>query len=221
MVDYPNAFLYRRRLIIHYPTRKSKTCNTERDRGWEQIPSLMDKQTTDMRAFDVLTEKPEEFTIETLDGSSITLHLYPLQLSRLAMITKRLLALDAVFGGNDPEDSVKWMWKVCAEKPREVAEIIAIASLRTKSEADSYLRERTELIYDSPSMTPNAYAALLSTIVFQSYCQDFMNAIRLVKTLRVMISPTTTAERIAGMADEVSGGKSMPSQVDTIGRSTT
>lgn len=64
------------------------------------------------------------------------------------------------------------------EKSKEVAEIIAIATLRTQQEIEDMLKERTKLIYWSPTMDTTALTNILSTIVFQSYYADFMNAIR-------------------------------------------
>lgn len=154
---------------------------------------------TEQRALDTLTEKIESFEIEGNDKEQITLYLYPLQLGRLAMISRRLIDLDLIFDDEQMEGAVKRMWTICSEKSKEVAEIIAIATLRTQQEIEDMLKERTKLIYWSPTMD------ILSTIVFQSYYADFMNAIRLVRTLRVMISPTTTAERIATTEGAVSG----------------
>lgn len=166
---------------------------------------------TEQRAFDTLTGKIESFEIEGRDKETVTLHLHPLQLGRLAMISRRLIDLDLILNDEQIEDAVKRMWSVCAEKSREVAEIIAICTLRTKQEIDEQFTDRTELICWSPTMTTTALANVLSAIVFQSYYADFMNAIRSVRTLRVMISPTTTAERIATMGDKASGEKSMHS----------
>lgn len=164
------------------------------------------KKKQDKRAYRTLTEKAESFTIKSLDGEDITLYLYPLQLGRLAMISERLIDLDMAMSG-DADNEVQKMWKVCAEKPREVAEIMAIATLRTKQEIDEQLEERTELILNSPSMTPTAISNVFMAIVFQSYYADFMNAIRSVKTLQVMITPMTGMERIASTEDEASGGR--------------
>ena len=149
---------------------------------------------TEQRALDTLTEKIESFEIEGNDKEQITLYLYPLQLGRLAMISRRLIDLDLIFDDEQMEGAVKRMWTICSEKSKEVAEIIAIATLRTQQEIEDMLKERTKLIYWSPTMDTTALTNILSTIVFQSYYADFMNAIRLVRTLRVMISPTTTAE---------------------------
>ena len=160
---------------------------------------------TEQRALDTLTEKIESFEIEGNDKEQITLYLYPLQLGRLAMISRRLIDLDLIFDDEQMEGAVKRMWTICSEKSKEVAEIIAIATLRTQQEIEDMLKERTKLIYWSPTMDTTALTNILSTIVFQSYYADFMNAIRLVRTLRVMISPTTTAERIATTEGAVSG----------------
>lgn len=176
------------------------------------------QESAELRALDTLTEKNESFEIKGKDGETVTLYLYPLQLGRLAMISSRLISLDLVFADEHIEDAVKRMWTVCAEKSREVAEIIAIATLRTKQELDEQLTERTELIYWSPTMETTALANILSAIVCQSYHADFMNAIRWARTLRVMISPKTTAERIAIMGDVVSGDDSTQSQTVTTGR---
>jgi hypothetical protein len=165
------------------------------------------KALTEQRALDTLSEKNESFGIEGRDGKTMTLRLYPLQLGRLAMISRRLLDLDVIFDDGQIEDAVKRMWTICAEKPREVAEIIAIATLRTKQELDEQIKERTELILWSPTMDATALANVLSVIVFQSYYVDFMNAIRWARTLRVMISQTTAAERIANTGDAASGDK--------------
>lgn len=164
------------------------------------------KKKQDKRAYKTLTEKAESLTIQSLDGEDITLHLYPLQLGRLAMISERLIDLDIAMSG-DADNEVQKMWKVCAERPREVAEIMAIATLRTKQEIDEQLEERTELILNSPSMTPTAISNVFMAIVFQSYYADFMSAIRSVKTLQVMITPMTGMERIASTEDEASGGR--------------
>ena len=165
------------------------------------------KALTEQRALDTLSEKNESFEVEGRDGKTMTLRLYPLQLGRLAMISRRLLDLDVIFDDGQIEDAVKRMWTICAEKPREVAEIIAIATLRTKQELDEQIKERTELILWSPTMDATALANVLSVIVFQSYYVDFMNALRWARTLRVMISQTTAAERIANTGDAASGDK--------------
>lgn len=142
---------------------------------------------TDKRALDALSEAFEIFTIEGLDGEPVELRLYPLQLGRLALISRRLLDLDVAVS-DDPEQEVKRMWQLCSEKPRLVAEIIAIATLRNKAEIDEHFEERTQLILDSPTMVPRALSNVLMTIVFQSFHTDFMKAIRLVKTLQVSIA---------------------------------
>lgn len=150
----------------------------------------------DNRAFNILTEKPESFVIEGNDGKEITLYLWPLQLGRLMMISQRLLQLDLALSG-DHENDVKRMWELCATKSQTVAEIIAISTLRTKREVDTQLDKRTQLIFDSPTMTPVAVANVLMTIIFQSYYADFIRAIRSAKTFQVTITQQTEMERIA------------------------
>lgn len=162
---------------------------------------------TEQRALDVITEKPESFEIETQDGNTETLYLYPLQLGRLALISRRLLDLDLELDDDSEEDAIKRMWTICAEKPHEVAEIIAIATLRTKQDIDNHLKDRTEMIEWSTSINATALTNILSAIILQSYHEDFMKAIRSVRTLRVIISPTMAAERIATTEDEASGDK--------------
>lgn len=161
--------------------------------------------TIDKRALDVLTEKIESFELENKSGKKETLYLYPLQLGRLAIISRRLLNLDFVFDEEHVEDSVKQLWTICAEKPREVAEIIAIATLRTKQDIDKDFEQRVDLIMWSPTMTQQALANVLYTIVVQSYYADFMSAIRSVRTLRVMISQITPKERVASTEAAASG----------------
>ena len=161
--------------------------------------------TIDKRALDVLTEKMESFELESESGKKETLYLYPLQLGRLAIVSRKLLDLDFVFDEEHAEDSVKQLWTVCAEKPREVAEIIAIATLRTKQEVDTNFGQRVNLIMWSPTMTQQALTNVLYTIVMQSYYADFMSAIRSVRTLRVMISQMTPTERIAPTEAAASG----------------
>lgn len=150
-----------------------------------------------MRALDMIVEQPESFEIERQDGQMMTLTLYPLQLGRLMMISKRLISLDLSFSDEDSENAVKQMWEVCSTKTKDVAEIIAIATLRTKRQIDRDLQKRTQEILWSPTMTPQAYANILYFIVSQSYYEDFMRAIRSVKMLQVNISQETKAERIA------------------------
>lgn len=152
-----------------------------------------------------MTEKIESFELENKSGKKETLYLYPLQLGRLAIISRRLLNLDFVFDEEHVEDSVKQLWTICAEKPREVAEIIAIATLRTKQDIDKDFEQRVDLIMWSPTMTQQALANVLYTIVVQSYYADFMSAIRSVRTLRVMISQITPKERIASTEAAASG----------------
>lgn len=167
----------------------------------------MDEQTlVDKRALDALTENYESFTLEDKDGHEAELHLYPLQLGRLAMISRRLINLDMALSGNADNDVMK-MWRICADKPHEVAEIIAIATLRTKSDVENELKARTELIEWSPTMTTPALSNILSSIVFKSYYGDFTIAIRSVKTLQVVITPPTEAERIATTEGAASGDK--------------
>ena len=161
----------------------------------------------DKRALDVLVDKTESFEIENESGDNEILYLYPMQLGRLAIISRRLLDLDLVFDEDQSENSVKQLWTICSEKPREVAEIIAIATLRTKQDIDEKLDQRVNLILWSPTMTQQALVNVLYTIVMQSYYADFMNAIRSVRTLQVTISPTIQKERIAHMEDAVYGDK--------------
>lgn len=170
-----------------------------------QLKTMAKKtKNTDQRAYAMLTDKCETFDIEALDGTKQTLTLYPLQLGRLCMISQRLLDLDICFEENE-ENEVKRMWQICAEKPQEVAEIIAIGTLRTKEEIDALLKERTELILHSPTMTANAVANVLAYLVFSSFYADFMSAIRSVKTLQVEISQPKKIERIATTEDKASG----------------
>lgn len=164
------------------------------------------KKKQDKRAYRTLTEKPESFTIEGLDGKDITLHLYPLQLGRLAMISECLIDLDIAIS-EDADNDVKKMWNICAKKPREVAEIIAIATLRTKQDIEDKLDERINLILNSPTMTPTAISNVFMAVVFQSYYADFMTAIRSAKTFQVMITPTTEMERIASTEEGAFGGR--------------
>lgn len=158
----------------------------------------------DTRALNTLLEQPESFEIELPEGHKKSFQLYPLQLGRLALISQRLIELDCVLC-DEQADVVQKMWSICAEKPRQVAQIIAIATLRTKQEIDEQLEARTDEVFWSPTMTAQSMAHLLYTIVFQSYYADFLSAIRLVRTLRVTISRPTAAERIAPMEAGLSG----------------
>lgn len=158
----------------------------------------------DSRAFDVLTEQDATFEIEGKDGEKKTFTLYPLQLGRLALISRRIIDLDLVFD-DEETDAVQKMWQICADKPRQVAEIIAIATLRTKEDIDAHFEERTNELLWSPTMTAQAYSTLMFSIIFQSYYADFTKAIRSGRTLRVMISQQTEAERIAHTAGGVFG----------------
>ncbi|MCI9244492.1 MAG: hypothetical protein HFJ82_03165 [Alistipes sp.] len=160
----------------------------------------------DKRALSTLLEQPESFNIETMDGTQKTLFMYPFQLGRLAMISQRLIDLDLTLMDKE-SDVVQKMWQVCADKPRKVAEIIALATLRTKQEVDEQLETRADELLWSPSMDTQAYSNLLYIIIFQSYYADFLSAIRSVRTLRVTISQPTAAERIAPMEDAVFGDR--------------
>lgn len=163
------------------------------------------KQLMDSRALDILTEQAQTFEIEGSDGNKKTYKLYPLQLARLALITRRLIELDLIL--DDPEgDVVKAMWEICSTKPQQVAEIIAIATLRTKEEIDNNLEERVKEFLWSPSMTPQAMSNILYTIIYLSYYEDFMKAIRLVKIISVNISQSETEKRIA-MEEKASGDR--------------
>lgn len=157
------------------------------------------KKKTDARAYSTLVEQPEFFQIEDNEGKKKRLKIYPLQLGRLALISQRLLELDVVFD-NEAEDAVKQMWEICSTTPQKVAEIVAIATLRTKEDIEEQLESRVEELMWSPTMTTQAYVTLLQYIVFQTFHEDFMRAIRSVKTLRVEISQETNRERIASMA---------------------
>lgn len=160
----------------------------------------------DKRALKTLLEQPESFEVETKEGAKKTLYLYPLQLGRLAMISQRLIHLDMTLN-DEKSDIVQKIWHICSEKPQQVAEIIAIATLRTKQEIDERLEDRVNELLWSPTMTATALSNLLYAIVFQSYYADFLSAIRSVRTLRVMISQPTAAERIAPMGDAAFGDK--------------
>lgn len=163
----------------------------------------------------MLTDKTQSFEIEDKDGNKVTYKLHPLQLGRLALITERLIHLDLIL--DDPEtDVVKAMWEICSSEPRRVAEIIAIATLRTKDEIDNHLDERTNELLWSPTMTPQALTNILYTIIFQSYHEDFMKAIRLVKILSVKISQEDRESLIA-MAETLSGDRKTQSSRSTTG----
>lgn len=157
---------------------------------------LTTQQQMDLRALAMLVETPQTFNIEDKDGNIITHKLYPLQLGRLALITERLIALDLIL--DDPEtDVVKMMWDICSNMPQKVAEIIAISTLRTREDIERLLEDRTNEILWSPTMTPQAMSNILYTIIFQSYHEDFMKAIRLVKILSVNISQESRENLIA------------------------
>ena len=158
---------------------------------------LSPKQQQDTRLLRTMTEQPESFEIEGKDGNTITYKLYPLQLGRLELITERLIQLDLCLDNEDGENVVQQMWNVCSEKPAQVAEIIAIATLRTKEDIENHFEERTQEILWSPTMTPQGMSNILYTIIFQTYHQNFMKAIRLVKILSVNLSQTDREERIA------------------------
>lgn len=161
----------------------------------------MARRKIDKRAYKVLSEEPESFTIEGLDGKEIELRLYPLQLGRLAMISERLIDLEIALSDNDGNE-VQRMWDICSKKPKVVAEIIAIATLRTRQDIEDKLKERTSLILNSPTMTPEAITNVFMAILFQSYHADFMNTIRSARTFQVVISPTTEMERIVSTEDK-------------------
>lgn len=178
------------------------TRSAERDRkGFKLLHSMANKKLTtqqqmDLRALAMLVETPQTFNIEDKDGNIITHKLYPLQLGRLALITERLIALDLIL--DDPEtDVVKMMWDICSNMPQKVAEIIAISTLRTREDIERLLEDRTNEILWSPTMTPQAMSNILYTIIFQSYHEDFMKAIRLVKILSVNISQESRENLIA------------------------
>lgn len=160
----------------------------------------------DNRAFNILTDKPESFTIEGRDGKDVTLYLYPLQLGRLMMISQRLIDLDFALSA-DHNNDVQRMWQLCATKPEAIAEIIAIATLRTKEDIDTKLAERTDLLLHSPSMTPTAIANVFMAVIFQSYYADFTKAIFSAKTFQVTITPQNEMEKIASTEAEAFGDK--------------
>lgn len=165
------------------------------------------KAVTEYRALGTLHEdNPQTFEIETAEGKK-TLSIYPLQLGRLAMISRRLLELDLILGNDDNEPFGK-MLEICASKARQVAEIIAIATLRTKEEIEEHFEERTEELLFSPSMTPQAVANVLFEIVQNSYYSDFIRAIRSAEMLRVEITPKTQVEQIAPLEGKPFGEKS-------------
>lgn len=153
----------------------------------------------------VMTEQPESFEIEGKDGDLITYKLYPLQLGRLELITERLIQLDLCLDNEDGNNAVQQMWDICSTMPDKVAEIIAIATLRTRDEIETKFEERTQEILWSPTMTPQSLSKILYTIIFQTYHQDFMKAIRLVKILSVNLSQTDRESLIATEGTPSSG----------------
>lgn len=157
---------------------------------------LSANQQRDLRALSTLVEKPIPFEIENSEGAMVTYKLYPLQLGRLALITERLIELDMCLD-NEDTNVVKVMWEICSTKAEQVAEIIAIATLRTRDDIENHIDERTKELLWSPTMTPQAMSNILYTIIFQSYFEDFMKAIRLAKILSVNISQEEREKRIA------------------------
>lgn len=157
---------------------------------------LSPKKQQDIRLLRTMTEQPETFEIEGKDGDVIIYKLYPLQLGRLELITERLIQLDLCLDNEDGNNVVQQMWDICSSMPKQVAEIIAIATLRTKEDIDTHLDERTQEMLWSPTLTPEVMAKILYTIIFQTYHQDFMKAIRLVKILSVQLSQSEREERI-------------------------
>ncbi len=83
------------------------------------------------------------------------------------------------------EGAVKRKVDYMSENKKEVAEIIAIATLRTQQEIEDMLKRADKNLYTGPQAmdTPTALTNILSTIVFQPYYADFMNAWSLVRTL--------------------------------------
>lgn len=142
----------------------------------------------DQWALDALLETKESFEIEDGEGNTVRLGLYPSSLGKMALMSKRLLDLDLTLDAFDGSDPLKEMWRICAERPRQVAEIIALATLRTKREIEERLEERTQLLLWSPSIDTRALVNLLHAIIGQGDCLGFMSAIRLLKTVRVNIS---------------------------------
>lgn len=167
---------------------------------------LSPEQQMDIRALRILAEEPETFEIEGADGENKTYKLYPLQLGRLALISRRLIELDLCLDKDGEGDAIKVMWEICSKKPQAVAEIIAIATLRTREDIENHLEERKKELLWSPTMTPQAMSNILYTIIFQSYHEDFMKAIRLVKILSVNIS-RTDRENLIATAGKQSGGR--------------
>lgn len=164
------------------------------------------KAVTEYRALGTLHEdNPQTFEIETAEGKK-TLSIYPLQLGRLALISRRLLEIDLVLD-EESQEPFSQMLEVCASKAQQVAEIIAIATLRTKDEIEEHLEERTDEVLYSPTMTPQAVANVLFKIVQNSYYSDFTRAIRLAKMLRVEFSPKTGAEQIAPLEGKPFGAR--------------
>lgn len=158
----------------------------------------MDKTViTEARAIDALLETPEYFDLKGKSGEKEKFFLYPLSLGRLMMVSKRLLELDLTLSELGGDDPMKEMWRVCGDKPDKVAEIIAVSTLKTKEEIEKKLKERTEFFMWSEELTTQALANILYTIITQSFCEDFMNAIRLVKTLRVTVPKENPANLIA------------------------
>lgn len=166
---------------------------------------LSPKQQQDIRLLRTMTEQPESFEIEGKDGNMISYRLYPLQLGRLELITERLIQLDLCLDNEDGANAVQQMWDICSTMPNKVAEIIAIATLRTREDIETKFEERIQEILWSPTMTPQAMANILYTIIFQTYHQDFMKAIRLVKILSVNLSQTDRESLIATEGTPSSG----------------
>ena len=92
-------------------------------------------QRRDIRAYKMLSEEPEYFEAETKDGETKKYTIYPFQLARLALISSRLIELELALDMPDC-NPIKAMWMMCATKARKVAEIIAIATLKTQEDIE-------------------------------------------------------------------------------------
>ncbi len=147
---------------------------------------------------DAMTEKPIEFT---LNGREFSIK--PPTLGKMQILSKHYLLLDIDEKKLEEEPHLEAM-RVCEQKTDRVCDLMAVAVTNTKDDLldDEKLKELSEFF--KWHSTPKDFGVIILAILTQVDYVNFINSIRLTRTLRLN-EPKGRTDRVEKSEDVRSG----------------